>query len=62
MPRRSRTTPAALFLVPVTFLCIPDEEVGSPSTRARIEQEARRCRCVLVPEPGKDNKLVTGRS
>ena len=47
--------------VPVTVLFIPDEEVGSPSTRALIEREARRCKCVLVPEPGKDDKLVTGR-
>ena len=46
---------------PITFLFIPDEEVGSPSTRALIEREARRCKCVLVPEPGKADKLVTGR-
>jgi glutamate carboxypeptidase len=47
--------------VPVTFLCIPDEEVGSPSTRALIEAEAQRCRCVLVPEPAHGTRLVTGR-
>ena len=47
--------------VPITVLCIPDEEVGSPTTRARIEAEAKCCRSVLVPEPAHDNKLVTGR-
>ena len=47
--------------VPITFLFIPDEEVGSPSTRALIEREAGACKTVLVPEPGKGDKLVTGR-
>lgn len=47
--------------VPVTFLFICDEEVGSPSTRSLIEHEALKCRCVLVPEPAHDDKLVTGR-
>lgn len=47
--------------LPVTFLFIPDEEVGSPSTRALIEAEARASRYVLVPEPGKPGKFVTGR-
>ncbi len=47
--------------IPVTFLFIPDEEIGSPSTRALIETEARASRYVLVPEPGKPDKFVTGR-
>ena len=47
--------------LPVTFLFIPDEEVGSPSTRALIEAEAKASRYVLVPEPGKPGKFVTGR-
>ncbi len=47
--------------LPVTFLFIPDEEIGSPSTRALIEAEARANRYVLVPEPGKPGKFVTGR-
>ena len=47
--------------VPVTFMFIPDEEVGSPSTRSLIENEARESRWVLVPEPAHDEKLVTGR-
>jgi glutamate carboxypeptidase len=45
----------------ITFLFIPDEEVGSPSTRALIEAEARRHAHVLVPEPGMDGRVVTGR-
>ncbi|MSP88653.1 MAG: M20/M25/M40 family metallo-hydrolase [Alphaproteobacteria bacterium] len=47
--------------LPVTFMFIPDEEVGSPSTRAQIEAEARRHRYVLVPEPSQGGNLVTGR-
>ncbi len=47
--------------VPVTFMFIPDEEIGSPSTRKLIEAEARKSRWVLVPEPAHDEKLVTGR-
>jgi glutamate carboxypeptidase len=46
---------------PVTFLMIPDEEIGSPGTRALIEEEARRHRCVLVPEPARQGKVITGR-
>jgi glutamate carboxypeptidase len=45
----------------VTFLFISDEEVGSPSTRAMIEAEARRHRYVLVPEPSRGGKVITGR-
>ncbi|MAD92178.1 MAG: carboxypeptidase [Gammaproteobacteria bacterium] len=45
----------------ITFLFIPDEEVGSPSTRDLIEAEAKKNRYVLVPEPAKPNKFVTGR-
>lgn len=48
--------------LPVTFMLIPDEEVGSPSTRALIEAEARRHAHVLVPEPAQDQgRLITGR-
>jgi glutamate carboxypeptidase len=49
--------------LPVTFMFISDEEVGSPSNRARIEDEARRHKYVLVPEPakGETGMLVTGR-
>jgi glutamate carboxypeptidase len=47
--------------LPVTFLFIADEEVGSPTTRTLIEDEARRHRYVLVPEPSRGNTAVTGR-
>lgn len=48
--------------LPVTFMFTPDEEVGSPSSRERIEAEARRHSYVLVPEPLKPgDRLVTGR-
>ena len=47
--------------LPVTFMFIPNEEVGSPTTRDRIEAEAKRNHYVLVPEPAKGGKLVTGR-
>jgi glutamate carboxypeptidase len=42
-------------------MLIPDEEVGSPSTRTLIEAEAQANRYVLVPEPAKPGKFVTGR-
>lgn len=48
--------------LPVTFLFTCDEEIGSPGTRALIEEEARKHRYVLVPEPGhKDRGVTTGR-
>jgi glutamate carboxypeptidase len=49
-------------LLPVSFLFTPDEEVGSPTSRELIEEEARRSRYVLVPEPAQDDgNLITGR-
>ncbi|MGC1502739.1 MAG: M20/M25/M40 family metallo-hydrolase [Sulfitobacter sp.] len=45
--------------LPVTVLFTPDEEVGTPSTRALIEAEAARHAYVLVPEPGHDDGGVT---
>ena len=47
--------------LPVTFMFIPDEEVGSPTTRDLIEAEAGQSKFVLVTEPAKNGKLVTGR-
>jgi glutamate carboxypeptidase len=48
--------------LPVTVLLTPDEEVGSPSTRALIEAEAQGHAAVLVPEPASaDGGCVTGR-
>jgi glutamate carboxypeptidase len=48
--------------LPVSFMFIPDEEVGSPSTRELIETEAQTQRFVLVPEPAQEGAdLITGR-
>jgi glutamate carboxypeptidase len=49
--------------LPVTFMFISDEEVGSPSNQKRIEEVAKAHKCVLVPEPakGETGRLVTGR-
>jgi glutamate carboxypeptidase len=37
--------------LPVTFMFTSDEEIGSPSTRDRIEEEAKKHKYILVPEP-----------
>lgn len=37
--------------LPVTLLLTSDEEVGSPTSRALIEAEARNAAYVLIPEP-----------
>jgi glutamate carboxypeptidase len=48
--------------LPVTLLVTPDEEVGSPVSRARIEELARANRYALVTEPARDGgKIVTAR-
>ncbi len=48
--------------LPVTFLFIPEEEVGSPTSRARIEAAARQAKYALVMEPGRDgDRVVTSR-
>jgi glutamate carboxypeptidase len=48
--------------LPVTFLYIPEEEVGSPTSRHIIEAEAKKNKYVLVTEPARDGgKIVTGR-
>lgn len=47
---------------PVTFLFTPDEEVGSPTSRALIEEEAAKAAYVLVTEPARDGgRIVTAR-
>ncbi len=55
--RRAGTAPR----LPVSFMLVPDEEVGSPSSREAIEAEARRHKYVLVTEPCKNGVVVTGR-
>jgi glutamate carboxypeptidase len=48
--------------LPVTFLYTTDEEVGSLSSRLKIEELARNAAYVLVTEPARDGgKIVTAR-
>ncbi|MTD17461.1 M20/M25/M40 family metallo-hydrolase [Nakamurella sp. YIM 132087] len=44
--------------VPVTLLVTGDEEVGSGTSRALIEQEAAGCAAVLVTEPSGDGGAI----
>jgi glutamate carboxypeptidase len=49
-------------LRPLVFLFTPDEEIGSPTTRAIIEDEGRRAAYALITEPARDGgKIVTAR-
>ena len=48
--------------LPIRFLYVSDEEVGSPSSRPLIEKAAENAKFVLVTEPARHGgKLVTGR-
>jgi glutamate carboxypeptidase len=48
--------------LPVRHLYVSEEEVGSPTSRAIIEAEARRAKYVLVTEPAREGgKIVTAR-
>src|SRR6201991_2591925 len=48
--------------LPVTFLFIPEEEVGSPTSRSRIEAAGRHAKYALVMDPGRDgDRVVTSR-
>ncbi len=48
--------------LPLAFVCTGDEEIGSPISKALIQQEARKSRCALVLEVGGPNgEVVTGR-
>jgi len=48
--------------LPTTLLLTPDEEVGSPTSRRLIEEEARQAAYVLIPEPaGPEGSVVTAR-
>jgi glutamate carboxypeptidase len=52
----------ATGLLPIRHFFVSEEEVGSPTSRAIIEQEARRARYVLVTEPARDGgRIVTAR-
>jgi len=47
---------------PILLLLTPDEEVGSPTSRAPIERAAQGARAVLIPEPaGAGGACVTAR-
>jgi len=47
---------------PLTLLLTPDEEVGSPTSRALIEREGTMAECVLILEPaGAGGACVTAR-
>ncbi|MBR0651319.1 M20 family metallopeptidase [Roseomonas terrae] len=48
---------------PIILLLTPDEEVGSPTSRAPIEKAATGARAVLIPEPagGPNGACVTAR-
>jgi glutamate carboxypeptidase len=49
-------------LRPIVLLLTPDEEVGSPTSRWLIEQEATQAAMVLIPEPaGARGACVTAR-
>lgn len=54
---------AKLLKLPMTIIINPDEEIGSPSSRAIIEEEAAKAKFVLVPEPAKGptGEVTTGR-
>lgn len=48
--------------LPIRFMYIPDEEMGSRASRAMIEEAADQAKYVLVTEPGRDGgKVITGR-
>lgn len=48
--------------LPVTFMFMPEEEVGSPFSRKHIEAEAAKAKYVLVAEPARDGgKVVVAR-
>jgi len=48
--------------LPIRFLYVPDEEVGSPTSRPVIEAAAERAKYVLVTEPARHGgKVVTER-
>ncbi|MDH3667659.1 MAG: M20 family metallopeptidase [Paracoccaceae bacterium] len=52
-----QTTP-----LPLRFLVVSDEEIGSPTSRTIIETEADRAKYVLVVEPARNGgKVVTAR-
>ena len=48
--------------LPITFLFVPEEEIGSPTSREIIEREASAPKYALVCEPARDGgKIVLAR-
>jgi len=48
--------------LPITFMYVPEEEIGSPYSRRLIEAAASKAKYVLVTEPARDGgKLVVSR-
>jgi len=47
----------------VTFMFIPEEEIGSPTSKAMIAEEGQKNKYVLVTEPAREGgKIVTARN
>jgi len=56
--REGKQTP-----LPVTFMFIPEEEIGSPTSKAMIAEEGKKHKYVLVTEPAREGgKIVTARN
>ncbi len=56
--REGKQTP-----LPVTFMFIPEEEIGSPTSKAMIAEEGKKNKFVLVTEPAREGgKIVTARN
>ncbi len=58
---RHLTRSGATTVLPITFLFVPDEEIGSPTSRGIIEDAARSNAYVLVPEPAHGGRCCTAR-
>ncbi|MFB9949011.1 M20 family metallopeptidase [Rhizobium puerariae] len=46
---------------PLTLVFNTDEEIGSPTSRAVIQDEARKVACALIPEPARGDEAITFR-
>ncbi len=56
-------TDSAVHLESITFMLVPDEEMGSPISRTWIESEGDKADWALVMEPGRENGgVVTQRA
>jgi glutamate carboxypeptidase len=47
-----------LDAIPLRFITVADEEVGSPTSRGRLEELAREARCALVFEAGRTGDVI----